>query len=119
MMVYRCLSGAFGASIVTTRTMLAEISTSKTQARAFSLFGFAGNAAILLGPLLGGALSKPAEHFSLFKHFQLFIKYPYLLPCLFTGGLAFVSAIISLLFLKEVGQQSARLIAQLACNVSH
>jgi hypothetical protein len=33
--------------------MISENSTPKTQARAFSLFGFTGNLGIFLGPLLG------------------------------------------------------------------
>lgn len=101
MMLFRCLSGFFGGSTVTIRTMLSEISTSKTQARAFSLFAFGGNLAIFLAPLLGGALSKPAEQFPVFKNFQPFIKYPYLLPCMVTGSLAFVAGLLNLFFLEE------------------
>jgi len=37
----------------TVRTMIAEVSTKKTQAQAFSLMSFTGNAGILLGPLIG------------------------------------------------------------------
>lgn len=37
----------------TVRTMLSENSTFKTQARAFSLFAFAGNVGIFLGPVIG------------------------------------------------------------------
>jgi hypothetical protein len=37
----------------TVRTMLAENSTPKTQARAFSFFAFSGNLGIFLGPLIG------------------------------------------------------------------
>lgn len=33
--------------------MLSENSTLKTQARAFSLFAFAGNVGIFLGPVIG------------------------------------------------------------------
>jgi hypothetical protein len=40
MILLRCLAGVFAGSIVTIRTMVAEHSTAKTQARAFSWFAF-------------------------------------------------------------------------------
>jgi MFS family permease len=101
MILLRCLSGLFSGSTVTIRTMISEISTPKTQARAFSLFAFSGNVSIFLAPLMGGILSKPADNFKLLKHVQLFINYPYLLPCIVTGSLALMAAIANLVFLKE------------------
>ena len=53
MVVFRCVAGVFGGTVVTLRTMYSEISTKKTQAKAFSYFAFAGNLGITLGPLLG------------------------------------------------------------------
>lgn len=82
--------------------MISEISTPKTQARAFSLFAFSGNISIFLAPLMGGVLSKPAQNFALFRHVKLFIDFPYLLPCMVTGSLALMVAIVNLIFLKEV-----------------
>ncbi|KAK9897879.1 MFS general substrate transporter [Cystobasidium minutum MCA 4210] len=102
MILFRCLSGLFSGSTVTIRTMVSEISTPKTQARAFSLFAFSGNISILLSPLMGGLLAKPADNFALFRHVKLFQAYPYLLPCMVTGSLALLAATINLIFLKEV-----------------
>lgn len=82
--------------------MISEISTPKTQARAFSLFAFSGNLSIFLAPLMGGLFAKPAEHFALFHKVKLFVIYPYLLPCIVTGSLALIAATINLVFLKEV-----------------
>lgn len=82
--------------------MISEISTSKTQARSFSLFAFAGNLAIFLAPLMGGILAKPAQNYNAFKHIQLFVTFPYLLPCMVTGALALTAAVVNLIFLKEV-----------------
>lgn len=101
MILFRCLSGVFSGSTVTIRTMISEISTPKTQARAFSLFAFSGNLSIFLAPLMGGVFSKPAEQFALFRNVRLFIAYPYLLPCMITGTLALLAAAINLVFLKE------------------
>lgn len=86
--------------------MVSEISTPKTQARAFSLFAFSGNISILLAPLMGGILAKPADSFAPFRHVKLFVAYPYLLPCMVTGSLALTAAVINLIFLKEVGHNN-------------
>ena len=58
MVVFRCVAGVFGGTVVTLRTMYSEISTKKTQAKAFSYFAFGGNLGITLGPLLGMELSR-------------------------------------------------------------
>ncbi|KZO95896.1 MFS general substrate transporter [Calocera viscosa TUFC12733] len=82
--------------------MITENSTPKTQARAFSFFAFSGNIGIFLGPLIGGALSKPAEQYpALFGWSTLLKEYPYVLPCIVCGGLAAVAAVINLIWLKE------------------
>lgn len=84
--------------------MISEHSTPKTQARAFSLLSFSGNVSIFLAPLLGGGLAKPADNFPLFARIPLFVKFPYLLPCLVTGVLAGIAAVVDLIWLKEVGR---------------
>lgn len=53
MIAFRLLAGASAGTVVTIRTMFSEISTKKTEARAFSLFAFSSNLGIFLGPLLG------------------------------------------------------------------
>lgn len=102
MLGFRVASGLFSGSTVTLRTMTSEISNSKTQAQAFAAFAFAGNIAISLAPLEGGLLAMPASTFKVFKHFQPFVQYPYLLPCLVTGSLALSSAVLDFFFLEEV-----------------
>ncbi|KAF2456552.1 major facilitator superfamily domain-containing protein [Lineolata rhizophorae] len=102
MILFRCLAGAFAASVLTIRTMISEHSTKKTQARAFSIFAFGGNIGIFLGPLLGGALAKPADQFpSVFGHVKFFRDYPYAPATVVTGALCFSAAIISLFFIDE------------------
>ncbi|KAF9732049.1 hypothetical protein PMIN07_008208 [Paraphaeosphaeria minitans] len=81
MILFRCLAGMFAGTVVTVRAMLTENSTKATQARVFSYFAFAGNIGIFVGPLIGGALERPAVKFpSIFGHVQFFNDYPYALP---------------------------------------
>ena len=102
MILFRCLAGVFAATIVTVRTMLSEHSTSKTQARAFSWFAFAGNLGIFFGPLLGGALAEPAKQYpSLFGGIPFFSDYPYALPSLAVSAIGVAAVITTILFAEE------------------
>lgn len=55
MVVLRAFAGLFAGSSVTIRAMLSEVTTKKTQARAFSWYMFARNLGIFVGPLIGGS----------------------------------------------------------------
>ncbi len=102
MILFRCLAGVFAGSIVTIRTMISEHSTSKTQARAFSWFGFTGNLGILFGPLIGGALADPARQYpSLFGNLRFFLDYPYALPSLAVGVLGLSAVAVTALYVEE------------------
>lgn len=103
MVVFRCLAGLLAGNVVTIRVLLSENSTAKTQARAFSLFAFAGNLGIFLGPVIGGACSNPADQYPrVFGHVQLFKDYPYALSSLVTGSFGISATILCALFVKEV-----------------
>ncbi|KAK2028550.1 major facilitator superfamily transporter [Colletotrichum zoysiae] len=105
MILFRCLAGVFGGTIVTMRTMIAEHSTPKTQARAFSWFAFSGNLGIFIGPLLGGALADPVHQYpGVFKS-RFFLEYPYALPSFVIGFLGLTAAVICFLFVEETLQK--------------
>ncbi|KAL1877342.1 hypothetical protein VTK73DRAFT_8715 [Phialemonium thermophilum] len=102
MILFRCLSGVFAGTIVTLRTMIAEHSTSKTQARAFSWFAFTGNLGLFLGPLLGGALADPARLYpSLFGRIQFFIDYPYALPTFAVAAISLSAVVLTIVYVEE------------------
>ncbi|KAJ5999781.1 hypothetical protein N7481_000190 [Penicillium waksmanii] len=102
MIMFRCVAGVFAGTIVTIRTMVAEHSTRKTQARAFSWFAFSGNLGIFLGPLLGGALADPVRQFPRVFGSNHFLKvYPYALSSLVVATIGATAAISSALFIKE------------------
>ncbi|KAK5788295.1 hypothetical protein VI817_009253 [Penicillium citrinum] len=102
MILFRCIAGVFAGTIVTIRTMVAEHSTPKTQARAFSWFAFSGNLGIFLGPLLGGALADPVHQYPrAFGSIEFFKKYPYALSSLVVAIIGATAALSSALFVKE------------------
>lgn len=88
--------------------MFSEISTPRTQARAFSFFAFSGNLGIFFGPLIGGGLSNPVDQYpSTFGHSQFFKDYPYALATLVSGLFAASAALVNFFFLKEVSEPRA------------
>lgn len=63
MILLRCMAGVFAGSSVTIRAMLSEVTTKRTQARAFSWYMFAKNLGIFIGPLIGIDLTpSPIQH---------------------------------------------------------
>lgn len=102
MVVLRCLAGVFAGTIVTIRAMVAEHSTPKTQARAFSWFAFSGNIGLFLGPLIGGALADPAAQYpGAFGGVRFFEEYPYALSSIVVGCVGVTAVVTSALFVEE------------------
>lgn len=102
MILFRCAAGVFGGTIVTMRTMLAELSNSRTQAKIFSWFAFSGNLGIFIGPLLGGVLADLASQYpGTFGHIKFLRDYPYALCSLAVGLLGVVSVFTSAFFIEE------------------
>ncbi|KAL1903050.1 hypothetical protein Sste5346_000333 [Sporothrix stenoceras] len=104
MILFRCLAGVFAGTIVTIRTMLAELSTAKTQARVFSWFAFSGNLGLFLGPILGGALATPLgrpKAGESTEDLPFLAVYPYALPGFVVSGLGYLAALLCALFVEE------------------
>ncbi|PSR87002.1 major facilitator superfamily transporter [Coniella lustricola] len=102
MILFRCLAGVFAGTIVTIRTMLSELSTSRTQAKAFSWFAFSGNLGILLGPVLGGALADPAHQYpTVFGRVPFFDAYPYALSSFVIAVFGLVAAATTAFYVHE------------------
>lgn len=107
MIVLRCLAGVFAGTIVTIRTMIAEHSTPRTQARAFSWFAFTSNIGIFLGPLIGGVLADPAHQYPwAFAGVPFFEAYPYALSSFVVGCLGLTAVVTSAVFIEETLQKS-------------
>ncbi|QDS71969.1 hypothetical protein FKW77_001254 [Venturia effusa] len=95
------MAGFFSGSVVAIRSMVTELSTKKTQARAYSYFAFASNLGIFLGPLVG-ALASPAKQYpNLFGSIKFFQDWPYILPTAIAGLICAITCLTNTLFIKE------------------
>lgn len=64
------------------RIMQGEISDNTNRARIYSVSSSMMNIPILVAPIVGAALARPVDRYSLFEDWTLFQNFPYLLPSL-------------------------------------
>ncbi|GAA5983821.1 hypothetical protein JCM5350_007560 [Sporobolomyces pararoseus] len=101
LVISRCLGGALNGNVAVIKGTMGEITDETNQARAFSFLPLAWSLGSVIGPLLGGYLSHPAERFPQFFDFPFFRENPYVLPCLVGALFPFLGAIVGFFFLEE------------------
>ncbi|KAI0302843.1 major facilitator superfamily domain-containing protein, partial [Multifurca ochricompacta] len=88
-------------SISVLKSMVSELTDESNVARGFSVLPVAWSLGCMMGPLIGGVLSRPQDRWpDLFSH-PFWASYPYFLPCLAAAALSCLSFITAALFLKE------------------
>lgn len=121
----RSLNGALNGNIGVLKSMMAEITDSTNLAYAYAYLPIAWSTGGTLGyvllaklwagectdivishtlsPIIGGALSHPAERFpSTFGNNKFLKTYPYFLPCAVPATFSAIAFLITYIFLKEV-----------------
>ncbi|KAG8887941.1 hypothetical protein FRB98_008699 [Tulasnella sp. 332] len=115
---FRFLSRAATGNLVVLKSAIAEITDETNQARAFSFLSMSWSVGSILAPALGGFLSRPADKLpGLFGSSALFVKFPYLLPCLAASCIPLIGWLIGFAFLEEsLGGIEAKKIRSLSAN---
>lgn len=85
------------------RTSVGELAINNGihQGRAFSIFGLCTAIGTLLGPLLGGYLCQPEEKYGFKGPGEIFVRYPYLLPCAIGACYNIVVAALCVPYMQE------------------
>ncbi|KAI9443963.1 MFS general substrate transporter [Lactarius indigo] len=97
----RCLHGAMKGHIGTVKSVIAELTDKTNAARAFSMPPVAWSLGYVIGPLIGGVLSRPQDRWPhIFSH-PFWADYPYFLPCLVAATFTCFSCVIMALYLDE------------------
>ncbi|GAA5798147.1 hypothetical protein HPULCUR_003547 [Helicostylum pulchrum] len=97
----RALCGVMNGNSGVARSAVSEITDNTNKAKAFSIFSIMWNTG-MIGPALGGYLSKPAENFpTIFGNCQFLKDYPYFLPCFISACGSMIGFVIGCFFLKE------------------
>ncbi|KAM6493778.1 member of major facilitator superfamily multidrug-resistance, DHA1 sub-family, partial [Amanita muscaria] len=98
----KCLHGSLDGNVGVIRSMIAELTDATNVAQAYAYAPIAASTGAILGPLIGGSLSRPADQFPwLFGTNTFLKKYPYFLPCAISATFTVSSLILALIYLKE------------------
>ena len=74
------------------------------QGKVFAIFGLTQALGYVVGPMIGGALAKPAETFGWRGPGRIFVVYPYFLPCFVGTVIILIVATISIFLLEETNE---------------
>ncbi|KAH9169239.1 MFS general substrate transporter [Lactarius sanguifluus] len=97
----RCLQGAVMGHVGVVNSMTAELTDETNVAQGFSMLPVAWSLGHVIGPLVGGILSRPQDRWPhIFSH-PFWADYPYFLPCLVAATFTCLSFIITGLYLEE------------------
>lgn len=98
----RFLCGLINGNIGVIKSYIREITDETNQARCYTLRSAGYSVGAIIGPVLGGALARPAIQYpNVFSSTGLWAHFPFLLPCLASAAVTAVSLILSILFLQE------------------
>ncbi|KAN0136084.1 major facilitator superfamily [Lactarius tabidus] len=97
----RCLHGAMKGHIGAVKSMIAELTDETNIARGFSIPPVAWSLGFVIGPLIGGVLSRPQNRWPHAFSSRFWADYPYFLPCLVSAAFTLLSFIILALYLEE------------------
>ncbi|KAH8915985.1 MFS general substrate transporter [Atractiella rhizophila] len=98
----RALAGALNGNIAVLKSIIGEITDRSNVARAFSFLPLCWALGVVIGPLLGGFLSRPATRYpNIFGRFEFLHHYPYFLPTAAAAVFPAISFVLGFLFLKE------------------
>eukprot|EP01006_Ploeotia_vitrea_P016733 TRINITY_DN47579_c0_g1_i1.p1 TRINITY_DN47579_c0_g1~~TRINITY_DN47579_c0_g1_i1.p1 ORF type:complete len:554 (-),score=235.31 TRINITY_DN47579_c0_g1_i1:40-1701(-) len=97
----RFCGGFFNGIVAAGKAMAAELCTEKQQPVGMTIISTSWGSGIVLGPAIGGLLTRPADTFGFISPGGLFGTFPYLLPCLFIAFTAVLAIVSVALWLPE------------------
>jgi len=106
----RALTGGLNSNIGIAKVYVGEISTARTQARAFSYLSLTWGVGTVLAPALGGFLADPAANFpgSSLAAVPLARAHPYVLPALVSSAVSLLALGLGACLLPETPAWTAR-----------
>ncbi|KAJ7098561.1 member of major facilitator superfamily multidrug-resistance, DHA1 sub-family [Mycena belliarum] len=101
--IARCLAGLLNGNVGVIKSMMGELTDETNIAQGMALMPVVWSTGAIVGPMIGGWLSSPAEQYpnSFFAHVQFFTDYPYALPCFVVAAYCATAWLLTFVFLKE------------------
>ncbi|KAF8840911.1 MFS general substrate transporter [Paxillus ammoniavirescens] len=97
----RCVTGALNGNIGVTKTMMGELTDATNRAQGLAFMPMTWYIGAVIGPVIGGSLSRPQDHFPRLFAASFWGDYPYFLPCLVAAMFATLTFMMILLLLNE------------------
>ncbi|KAG1906453.1 major facilitator superfamily domain-containing protein [Suillus fuscotomentosus] len=97
----RCMCGFLNGNVGVMKTMMGESTDSTNMAQAFALIPIVWSIGGFIGPLIGGTLARPQDHWPALFAGPFWRNYPYFLPCAVAACLFVVALVMMLMFLDE------------------
>lgn len=103
----RLAMGLFGGAVGVARSAINDVTDESNRAAAYTILGLIWGMGGICGSILGGLLEHPADKFpSYFGESDLFIRNPYLLPCLCAASVTGFGGFLSLFLNRDGGQRT-------------
>ncbi|KAH9011888.1 MFS general substrate transporter [Lactarius hengduanensis] len=97
----RCLHGMLNGNVGVMKSMMAELTGETNMARGSSLISATWALGNIIGPFIGGVLSRPQDRWPNVFSRPFWGEYPYFLPCLAAASYALLSFSLAAIFLEE------------------
>ncbi|KAI9621619.1 hypothetical protein H4Q26_015627 [Puccinia striiformis f. sp. tritici PST-130] len=102
LIISRFLAGMMNGNVGVLQSIVGEITDATNFADAAAYLPLCYAIGSIVGPIIGGYLSLPAQQYpNLFGDSAFLIEYPYFLPCLAGGLLNFAAIIVGVFFMEE------------------
>ncbi|KAL4250680.1 MFS transporter superfamily protein [Pleurotus pulmonarius] len=102
LIVSRSLNGGLNGNIGVMKSLIAEMTDETNISQAFAFMPIAWSTGGTIGPIIGGSLSHPVDHFPrLFGESRFLKDYPYFLPCAVPAVFCLFACIVAFALLRE------------------
>ncbi|KAG2151375.1 MFS general substrate transporter [Suillus clintonianus] len=108
LVISRCMCGFLNGNVVVMKTMMGELTDSTNMAQGFALIPIVWCIGGFLGPLMGGTLARPQDHWPRLFSGSFWTKYPYFLPCGVAACLLVLALVMMSIFLEETLSKKRR-----------
>ncbi|KAJ7434859.1 major facilitator superfamily domain-containing protein [Mycena latifolia] len=90
----RCLSGLLNGNLGVVKSAVGDLTDPSNRADAFPYINVLWDVGAAFGPLVGGLLARPQDHFPRLFSGIFWSRFPYFLPCLAVAGILFLTCFV-------------------------
>ncbi|KAH9039468.1 MFS general substrate transporter [Lactarius deliciosus] len=99
--ISRSLHGALKGYAGVVKSMMSELTDETNVARGFSMLPMTWSLGYVIGPFIGGMLSRPQDRWPRFFSHPFWTEYPYSLPCFVAAACGCASITANVIYLRE------------------